>query len=275
MAIYHLSAKPPIARAAGRSVTAAAAYRAGVRIVDERTALVYDYTRKRGVISSRLVTPGGHALPDRQSFWNDVERHHKRSDAVLAREVVVALPAELGRDERESLAWAFAAEIADRYEVAVDCCLHEPSHAGDQRNWHAHLLLSACTADAAGVLGKKATNLDPIYCRRNGIPDSVAWLRPRWEALCNEALRRVGSDQRIDHRSNLSRGLPRLPSIHVGRGASARRRKKINIQRQAVETAMRLNSIAISGLLDQRRVADHDRLMRLRGSKRRGALGRG
>jgi hypothetical protein len=48
MAIYHLSVKL-ITRGAGRSSTAASAYRAADRIVDERTGLVFDYTRKRGV----------------------------------------------------------------------------------------------------------------------------------------------------------------------------------------------------------------------------------
>ena len=48
MAIYHLSAKP-ISRATGRSATGAAAYRAGETITDERTGLVFDYSKKRGI----------------------------------------------------------------------------------------------------------------------------------------------------------------------------------------------------------------------------------
>src|SRR3546814_1726556 len=45
MASFHLAVKT-IGRSAGRSATAAAAYRAGVEITDERTGLVHDYTRK-------------------------------------------------------------------------------------------------------------------------------------------------------------------------------------------------------------------------------------
>src|SRR3546814_1528895 len=48
MASFHLAVKA-IGRSAGRSATAAAAYRAGVEITDERTGLVHDYTRKQGV----------------------------------------------------------------------------------------------------------------------------------------------------------------------------------------------------------------------------------
>jgi hypothetical protein len=55
MASFHLA--KAIGRSAGRSATAAAAYRAGVEITDERTGLVHDYTRKQGVEHSALVLP--------------------------------------------------------------------------------------------------------------------------------------------------------------------------------------------------------------------------
>src|SRR3546814_1234298 len=56
MASFHLAVKT-IGRSAGRSATAAAAYRAGVEITDERTGLVHDYTRKQGVEHNALVVP--------------------------------------------------------------------------------------------------------------------------------------------------------------------------------------------------------------------------
>ena len=56
MAIYHLSVKT-VSRSSGHSATGAAAYRAGVEIVDERTGLVHDYTRRSGVVSADLTLP--------------------------------------------------------------------------------------------------------------------------------------------------------------------------------------------------------------------------
>ena len=98
MAIYHLSVKP-ISRSAGRSATAAAAYRAGelgAPIVDERTGDVHDYTRKRGVLSADIVLPDGAPswAQDRPRLWNAAELAEKRKDACVAREYEVALPAE-------------------------------------------------------------------------------------------------------------------------------------------------------------------------------------
>ena len=53
MAIYHLSASI-VKRSAGRSVVAAAAYRAGSKIEDLTTGLVHDYTHKQGTDHSEI-----------------------------------------------------------------------------------------------------------------------------------------------------------------------------------------------------------------------------
>lgn len=234
MAIFHLSARAPITRASGRSATAAAAYRAGALICDERTGLVFDYRRRHGVLDARIQLPGGRHVADRQQFWNGVEVHHRRRDAVIAREVVLALPTELDGDERAALAFGFAREIADEFGVGVDCALHAPSRDGDDRNHHAHLLMTACGVDAQGVFGKKAERLDPIACRRSGAADSVSWLRPRWQDAVNAALARKGSAERIDHRSFKVRGIERLPTEHVGKkGAAARGRVGLNARLRA------------------------------------------
>lgn len=229
LAIFHLSARAPIARAIGRSATAAAAYRAGTVICDSRTGLKFDYSRKRGVLDARIHLPGGRCWADRAGFWNSVEEHHRRRDAVVAREVVIALPAELDADARAQLAFDFAREIADEFGVAVDCALHAPSRDGDDRNHHAHLLFTACSVGVDGAFGKKVERLDPIACRRSSTPDSVSWLRPRWEHLVNAALTGGGSTERVDHRSHKARGIARHPTVHVGKkGASVRARVGLN-----------------------------------------------
>ena len=151
MAVYHFSAKT-VSRSAGRSSTAAAAYRAAARIVDERTGEIHDYTRKGGVVDSLVVLPSGGTM-NRAELWNKVEAHHKRGDATVAREFVVALPAELDAAQRQELARTYARQLADRYGVGVDLNIHAPGKEGDQRNHHAHILLTACYCGPTGVLG--------------------------------------------------------------------------------------------------------------------------
>src|SRR3546814_1643544 len=121
MASFHLAVKA-IGRSAGRSATAAAAYRAGVEITDERTGLVHDYTRKQGVEHSELMLPtdAPEWAADRERLWNAAELSETRKNATVAREYEIALPVELSADERRELALGLAREISERHGVAVD-----------------------------------------------------------------------------------------------------------------------------------------------------------
>ena len=224
MAVYHFSAKT-VSRSGGRSSTAAAAYRSGERIVDERTGEIHDYTRKSGVVDSLVVLPQGGTM-NRAELWNKVEAHHKRCDATVAREFVVALPAELDAAQRQELARTYARELADRYGVAVDLNVHAPGKDGDHRNHHAHILMSACYCGPTGALGKKAVELDPIHCQRQKLPNVVEVERERWEHHANRALEKAGQEARIDHRSLEAQGIyDRAPTVHLGPTATAIKRR--------------------------------------------------
>ena len=234
----HFSART-VSRSAGRSSTAAAAYRSGERIVDERTGEIHDYTRKGGVVDSLVVLPHGGTM-NRADLWNKVEAHHKRGDATVAREFVVALPAELDAAQRQELARSYARELADRYGVAVDVNVHAPGKDGDQRNHHAHILMSACYCGPTGNLGKKAVELDPIHCQRQKLPNVVEVERERWESIANLALEKAGQDARIDHRSLEAQGITdRLPGVHLGPTATAIERsgRESDVGRRAREQA--------------------------------------
>lgn len=248
---YHLSLKS-ISRKAGRSSTAAAAYRSGEMIIDERTGEVHDYRRKRGVEHSHIVLPGGGTMP-RAALWNSVEEKHKRGDAVLVREIEIALPVGLDAAQRKALVEQYAQELADRYGVAVDVAIHAPHPVTDadlerdpnqyyveevevlddgheitrrhNGNWHAHVSMSACHFDAAGVPGKKCVELDQIHCQRAKIANAADVERPRWAELANAALAAAGSADRIDHRSHAARGIDRVPTVHRGAHANAVERR--------------------------------------------------
>lgn len=271
MAIYHLTAKA-YSRKDGHSSTAGAAYRAGVCIEDARTGETHDYTRRKGVAFSALCMPGG-ATADRGEFWNAVEAHHKRGDAITCREVEVALPAELSDDARRQLAQTFAQHLADTYGVAADLAIHEPSHGGDERNHHAHILLSACSVSADGTLGKKAEALDPIACKRAKPrrPTLADAERPRWADMVNAALEWAGAEARVDHRSLVdqqaeaaARGdfkrfaqLDRIPTRHEGKALTQARRKGERPKR------VRRND-RIQRVNDQRLAAQEDRFRELK-----------
>ena len=211
MAIYHLSVKP-VSRSLGRSATAAAAYRAGAEITDERTGQTHDYRRNGGVESADLVLPDNAPAwaSDRSALWNAAELPEKRKDACVAREYEVALPSELLPEERRRLASDFARDMANREGCAVEVCIHAPGRGGDGRNHHAHLLRTTRKVEAEG-LGAK---LDTEKAGRNRKQDLEA-VRERWAELVNERLRQHGIEASIDHRSLEAQGLDRPPTQHL------------------------------------------------------------
>lgn len=244
MAIYHLSAKA-IERSKGRSAVAAVAYRSASRIVDERTGTEHDYSRKRGVLHAEVILPGG-GTADRAEAWNRIEKHHKRGDAVVAREIEVALPSELNAAQRQALALSYARELSERYGVLVDVALHasrtvtprdlarDPEQHWEidpetgrrhNGNWHAHIVLSACSVSPAGELGKKVAEMDPIHCKRAKIENMVDRERARWAELTNAALEQHGQVARVDHRSHVARGIDEEPGRHLGPAAAGYERR--------------------------------------------------
>lgn len=213
-----------VQRSKGGSSTAAAAYRAGAKITDQATGEVHDYTKKQGVLHTHLLMPGGQQV-DRAEFWSGVELHHRRGDAVTARELRVALPAELDELQRNALAERIGQHLVDHYGVAADVCVHAPDQGGDDRNYHAHILMSACSVAPDGTLGKKVPELDPIHCQRHKITNAADHLRPLWQDMYNDALADIGVNRRVDHRSHAARGLDVEPTIHLGSAASDMERK--------------------------------------------------
>lgn len=194
---YHCQIKI-ISRSNGRSATAAAAYRAGERIVCDREGRTYDYTRKAGVEDAFIRTPA--SVPawalDREQLWNAAEAAENRRNSRVAREWEIALPHELDADERRELADGYAQALVERYGAAVDVCIHAPHRSGDQRNYHAHILVTTRKIGADGF-GAKTRVLDD---KKTG-PGEIEATRVLWAEMQNDRLARANIDARVDHRS--------------------------------------------------------------------------
>lgn len=232
MASFHLAVKT-VGRSAGRSATAAAAYRAGVEIADERTGIVHDYTRKQGIEHREIVAPADAPewVRDRSALWNAAERAETRKNSTVAREYEIALPAELSADERRTLTLDLAREISARHGVAVDVAIHAPGRQGDQRNHHAHLLTTTRRIGAEG-LGEKSRELDQ---KTSG---EVERWRGRWAEMQNAALERAQVAERVDHRSHQRQGIEQEATVHMGPGVAAmERRAEREAQRDGREYA--------------------------------------
>ena len=139
MAIYHCSIKI-ISRAGGRSAVASAAYRSGEKLYNDETGITHDFTRKGGVILCEIMLPDNapERYKNREVLWNEVQQIEKRSDAQFAREIEVALPAEMSRDEQIECVRSFIRDIFVSEGMIADWALHDK---GDG-NPHAHIMLT-------------------------------------------------------------------------------------------------------------------------------------
>lgn len=236
MAIYHLSTKP-ISRSSGRSAVASVAYRAGIKITDDRLGKTYDYTKRNGVLWTGMATPHGFNI-DRNELWNRAEKTETRSNSRTAREIVINIPHELMQGDQSAgkmLAYEFATNLSQKYKIAVDVAVHAPDKQGDNRNYHAHLLLTTrqITQEQGGKfkLGRKSQlEMSNAQLKQAGLlsnQDELKEIRREWAELANEYLAERNIDTRIDHRSHKDRGLETLPTIKMGWKATELERKGI------------------------------------------------
>lgn len=256
MAIFHLSTKA-ISRKTGRTATAAAAYRAGEKIECERTGLVHDYTRKKGVMfSSAFVFENDKKIMiDRVKIWNTAERSEKRKDARTAREIIVNLPHELSHNQRLALVDEFTKLVAKSYGVAIDYAIHEPNRKGDDRNYHAHIMMTTRQAtldNGVLVLGAKSNlELENKALKAKGLPSTqqqITDIRKDWADYTNHHLAKVGLDIRIDHRSHKERGLEIAPTIKMGVSAMAMERKGIRTEKGDINRMIQQSNLEIQEL---------------------------
>lgn len=242
MAIYHCSIKIG-SRSNGRSAVASSAYRSGQALTSNETGITHDYTKKSGIVWSTVMTPrwAPKEYDDRATLWNAVEKVEKNKNAQLFREIEVALPRELTREEQ--------IDCVDEYVylqfVDQGMCADVAIHDKGDGNPHAHIMLTTRGIDLNGnweKKEKKVYKLDekgekvPIIDKKTGKQkigknnrkmwervtvqtndwnnkeNAVIW-RKAWADVCNQYLEK---EKQIDYRSYATQGKEEIPTIHEG-----------------------------------------------------------
>ena len=248
MAIFH-SHVQIISRGKGKSAVAAAAYRAGEIIKNEYDGITHDYTQKSGIVHTEILLPG-HA-PDeyksRANLWNAVEKIEKAGNSQLARELDIALPIELTREQNISLIQNYVQRTFVDAGMCADLCIHDTYGT----NPHAHIMLTVRPIMPNGKWGGKQKkeyildhNGNKIYdqqkrqykCRSipstdwNDRGNADKW-RMAWEGMANAELERLGFDSRIDRRTYEEQGIEKIPTVHMGVAASQMERNGLRTER--------------------------------------------
>jgi ATP-dependent exoDNAse (exonuclease V) alpha subunit len=219
MAIYRLEAKIIGREKRGRSVVAAAAYRAGKKLFGEREGKTHDYSRRsKDVVETTILfpkdAPGWSADP--AMLWNTVEAGEKRADAQLAREFILAVPKELDAREQFQLAVAWTQKELVASGMVAEVSLHHPKNG---KNPHVHILCTMRKLDGDKFSVKKATEWNDV-----GL---LVGQRESWANAVNAALEKAGRPERVDHRSLKDRGIDRIPEPKIGVAATAMKRRGV------------------------------------------------
>lgn len=257
MAIFHLNTKP-ISRSKGRSSIAASAYRSACKMTDERTGIEHDYTKKNGVVISECLAKnkyGDLVAVDRSKLWNLAEKSENRKDARTAREIIVNLPYELSDSQRHILVYEFIQELVSEYDVAIDFAIHRPDKNGDQRNHHAHILMTTRKAtfenNELKLHEKTRLELSNAKLEKLGLPktqEQIKKIRERFASLANLRLESNKIDARIDHRSYAERGIDKVPTIKLGRKTVDSERKGIKTLKGNINRAIKADNKKIDML---------------------------
>ena len=214
-----------------------------MKIYDDELGETFDYSKKRGVAFSEvlLCANAPEEFIDREKLWNSVQAIETQKNAQLCREIEVALPVELSREEQIKLVREYIQQNFISSGMCADWALHDK---GDG-NPHAHILLTVRPIKSNGEWGAKRKDSYVLDDQGNKIPvidtntgkqkigsrgrkmwerisvPSTDWndqsraeeWRKGWADVCNKYLK---GRARVDHRSYARQGKKQLPTMHEG-----------------------------------------------------------
>ena len=178
---------------------------------------------------------------------------HGRTNANVYVSIVLSLPNELTSVEREVLLSNICA-IFERQSLPHAAVLHAPDPDGDQRNNHAHIMLSLRPFRAepdggfAFGVGTAADLNDKEFIKAT---------RLEIAALMNAAMIDAGHERRFTALSNQERGLPARPKSEgkSSPGRKHRERRQERIDLMAGEKAYREERINAIGVVQEELIA--------------------
>ena len=266
IAIYHLSIKI-ISRGKGQSAVAAAAYRAGEKILNEYDGRLSDYTRKKGIVHTEIMLPNNAPaeFADRAVLWNAVERIEKAKNSQLAREFEISLPVEFTHVQNLNLVREYVKKNFVEHGMCADIAIHIAESKDENGNKiiggnpHAHIMLTMRPLNDDKTWGdkqKKVYHFDKdgnkIYdpkkrqykCGKEQTTDwneqtkAEEW-RAAWADIQNQHLEKHGFDVRVDHRSYEQQGIEQIPTIHLGVAAHQMEQRGIRTERGDINRAIK------------------------------------
>ncbi|HFQ5702511.1 TPA: MobA/MobL family protein [Listeria monocytogenes] len=233
MAIFHLSMKIAKREGGKRSLIAMASYRSGEKLYSE----LYE---KTNMYNHRIVKPESFILKpefvpeeflNREFLWNKMELAETSANAQLCRELNVALPIELNKEDQRELIENFVKDNFVSSGMIADVSIHRD----DENNPHAHIMLTMREVNSEGHILNKSYRIPKLDDEGNQLYNEkghrvtvsikrndwdrksfVSEIRKDWADKVNSILKQRGIDQQITEKSHAELGKKELPSVHEG-----------------------------------------------------------
>ncbi|SDN47776.1 Ti-type conjugative transfer relaxase TraA [Ensifer sp. YR511] len=253
MAIMFVRAQV-IGRGTGRSIVSAAAYRHRAQMTDEQAGTSFSY--RGGALELvheelalpdqipawlKMATEGQSVVKASEALWNALDAFEIRVDAQLARELIIALPEELTREENIALVREFVRDNLTSKGMIADWVYHDKDG-----NPHIHLMtaLRPLTEEGFGrkkvpVLGDHGEPLRVVTPNRPngkivyklwaGDKETMKAWKVAWAETVNRHLALAGHEIRLDGRSYAEQGLDGIAQKHLGPEKAALARKGVEV----------------------------------------------
>ncbi|MFO9067168.1 Ti-type conjugative transfer relaxase TraA [Legionella pneumophila serogroup 1] len=181
-------------RAKAHSAVAASSYRAGVRLYDSRLGRTYDYSNRHDIAYSEILLPDGaiDAYLDREYLWNQVEAAETRVNSQVCKDIVLALPKELNREQQIELAKRFAVTHFVANGLPADIAIHDHCDG----NPHAHILIPTRRLERDKFSKYKARDLNPGFAK--GFVVEKDFWGEQWREMQNDYFREHNIDLSVD-----------------------------------------------------------------------------
>lgn len=233
MAIYHFSMQIAKRNGGQRSLIAMAAYRSGQELYNELYDKTNYYGHREIDPESFILTPENTPViyQNREYLWNEMEKAETQPNSQLCREINIALPVELSKEQNIELAKKYVEENFVSKGMIADVSVHYD----DPNNPHFHVMLPMRKVDEDGnILNKRKRvpmldengeqMLNDKGQRMTVSLKTTDWdnksniqeWRKNWADTVNKELEINGFEQRISEKSHKDRGIELQPTKHEG-----------------------------------------------------------
>lgn len=202
-----------VQRSQGQSALAAASYLEDRTMRDRRLGESFRYGSDKSkkhkttvLLKSRIE--GKHVI-DTEALWNAAEEAERKSNARIARRIMLPLPNNLTKKQHRKIVNQFRKELEKKYGVATTAVIHyEHEH-----NPHAHLMFTVREVkfeNGKAKFGAKTRILDD---KKTG-PEELENIRKTFCDICNRFLK---ENEKVTNESYKRQGIDKIATRHMGK----------------------------------------------------------